>query len=95
MVRVTAAEIVAIAEHLGLSESGFRSRYLRPAGDRLKEGLGNPCVFLTEGREAGCSIYPVRPHKCSTWPFWSELRDSPERVQQALRLCPGISLKDG
>ncbi len=90
MVRVTDDEALAIAAYLGLSALGFRTRYLAPAGGRLKEGIGNRCVFLEDGAEAGCSIYPVRPHKCSTWPFWPELLDSTELLQEAQRLCPGI-----
>ena len=33
------------------------------------------CVFLKEDPERGrktCSIYPVRPLQCRTWPFWPE-----------------------
>ena len=93
MVRVSPAEARAIASHLEMSEAGFRSRYLTPSGDRLKEGISSCCVFLQDGREAGCSIYPVRPQNCGTWPYWPDLRDSEEALQQALRLCPGLRLK--
>ena len=47
-VRVTAAEAQAIAAHLGMSPAAFRSRYLQADGERLKDGLGNRCVFLQE-----------------------------------------------
>ncbi len=94
MVRLSSDESAAIAAFLGLSDSGFRSRYLSAAGDRLKEGLGLRCVFLEDGREAGCSIYPVRPEKCGTWPYWPELRGGGEALAEARRLCPGIDLLD-
>jgi Fe-S-cluster containining protein len=154
MVRVTAADITAIAGHLGMSEAGVRSRYVAPSGDRLVNGLGTRCVFLQEsGAEAGdlsgdlsgdehrdlsgdlsgdehrdlsgdehgdlsgdehgdlsgdlsgdehgdlsgghasCGIYPVRPERCRTWPFWPELRDSPETLAEALRFCPGLQVR--
>jgi Fe-S-cluster containining protein len=90
MVRVGPAEVARIAAHLGLSEPGFRSRYLAATGDRLTEGLGGRCVFLEEGAETRCGIYPVRPERCRSWPFWPELRDSPDALRSACRLCPGI-----
>jgi Fe-S-cluster containining protein len=90
VVRVDADDVARIAGHLGLSEGAFRSRYVAATGDRLAEGLGGRCVFLEDGRRARCTIHPVRPERCRSWPFWPELRDSPEELAQARRLCPGI-----
>jgi hypothetical protein len=90
MVRVGPADVARIAAHLALPEPGFRSRFLAATGDRLKEGLGGRCVFLEDGGEARCSIYAVRPERCRSWPFWPELRDSPEELRRACRMCPGI-----
>lgn len=89
-VRPTSAEVRAIAAHLGLAEEAFARHYLTPGRERLKDGLGGRCVFLIEGRETSCSIHPVRPARCRSWPFWPELRDDPEALRAALRLCPGI-----
>jgi Fe-S-cluster containining protein len=94
VVRVTPEDVERMAAHLGMDEAGFRSRYVAAAGDRLAEGLGQRCVFLEDGREAHCRIYPVRPERCRTWPFWPELRDSPEALRAARRLCPGIEPRD-
>jgi Fe-S-cluster containining protein len=91
IVRVTAAEAAAIAAYLGLSPEAFASRYLQADGTRLKDGLGNRCVFLTEGAQAGCGIYAVRPQACREWPFWAELRDDPALQRQVLGRCPGIT----
>ena len=63
-VRIDDEERSAIAGHLGISEAAFASRYLQPDGVRLKDGLANRCVFLQDGAQAGCGIYPVRPQKC-------------------------------
>lgn len=90
IVRVTPDEAAAIAAHLGLAEDAFRSRFLQPDGVRLKEGFANRCVFLQDGREAGCGIYPVRPHKCRQWPFWPEVLTDPGLLQLVLRTCPGL-----
>lgn len=91
--RIAPDDAVRIGAHLGLSESGFRSRYVAASGDRLAEGPGGRCVFLEDGRETSCRIHPVRPERCRSWPFWPELRDSPKALTEACRLCPGIERK--
>ncbi len=90
-VRVGPDDVTRIAAHLGMPEDAFRSRYVRASGDRLVDGLGSRCVFLEDGGRAACSIYPVRPERCRTWPFWDEHRDS-TRLAAAARSCPGITL---
>lgn len=89
-VPVGPADVARIAKHLRLSEDAVRSRFLTRRGDRLIDGPGGRCVFLKDGRETACSIYPARPKQCRTWPFWPELLRSPETLQEAMRLCPGI-----
>lgn len=91
-VRVGAADVEAIAAHLGLDVAACKSRYLQADGETLKDGLGNRCVFLADGPRPTCSIYPVRPQRCRDWPFWPELLREPQRLQQALRVCPGLVL---
>lgn len=92
IVRVTAAEAAAIAAFLGLSVDAFASRHLQPDGVRLKDGFGNRCVFLQDGAQASCGIYPVRPHKCRQWPFWPEVLTDPELLALVQRTCPGIEV---
>ena len=89
--RVTPDDVARIAAHLGMSEGAFRSRYVAASGDRLAEGNGPRCVFLADGRHASCSIYPARPERCRSWPFWDEHRD-PTALAAAARVCPGIAL---
>jgi Fe-S-cluster containining protein len=72
----------------------LRPRYLAIGHDRLAEGISNRCVFLQGGRETRCGIYPVRPEKCRTWPYWPELAADPEALRRAAALCPGLVLKD-
>lgn len=64
------------------------------------------CIFLTEhkvkvrpaGSDAeitetrrGCSIYPVRPLQCRTWPFWPENLSSKVVWDRAGKRCHGIN----
>ena len=75
-------------------ERGEQEEHLQPDGERLVDGLGNRCVFLQDGAEAGCGIYRARPRKCREWPFWPELRTDPELARLVLRTCPGIEPLD-
>jgi Fe-S-cluster containining protein len=57
----------------------------RPAGAKeLKPGQSIPL------KRRGCSIYPVRPLQCRTWPFWNSNLGSREMWDQAGKKCPGL-----
>ncbi len=93
----TPDEAERIAAHLGISVAQFERRYARTVRGRRSLGenktkFGYDCVFLTRDADgkAGCSIYPVRPMQCRTWPFWPENLASPEHYLQAARTCPGM-----
>ena len=90
IVRITRADVVRAAAHLGSSEPAFRSRYVAAPGDRLIDAPGARCLFLEDGRTTACRIYAARPERCRKWPFWEELRRSPRALREAVRLCPGI-----
>ena len=45
------------------------------------------CVFLTD---EGCSIYPVRPLQCRTYPFWPYLLEDRAILEAEKASCPGI-----
>ena len=94
VVRVTPEDVERIACHLGLEVQAFRSRYLAASGDRLIDGQGGRCVFLEDGNQTSCQIYPVRPAKCRSWPYWPELKHDPEALREACRMCPGIERTD-
>ncbi|HLU39643.1 MAG TPA: YkgJ family cysteine cluster protein [Planctomycetota bacterium] len=92
VVRVDDGDVEAIARHLGMTPAAVRSRFVD--GDRLRDGLGSRCVFLEDGRGGSrCTIYPVRPEQCRTWPFWPQLLESEELLRAAVRRCPGIVLR--
>jgi uncharacterized protein len=91
-VRVTDAEIEALAAHLGLAEAEFRVGYTRPlrGGEvSLRERRDGACVFYEPGR--GCGVYGERPRQCRTWPFWRAVVHSPERWAEEASSCPGMN----
>ena len=47
---------------------------------------GLKCVFFDEQKK-GCSIYPVRPIQCRTFPFWEHFKKNIKEVEDE---CPGI-----
>ena len=49
---------------------------------------GNQEVTLTR---RGCSIYPVRPLQCRTWPFWDGNLASKAAWDRAARRCHGMN----
>jgi Fe-S-cluster containining protein len=52
----------------------------------LRERRGGSCCLY----DGGCTIYPVRPRQCSTWPFWFDIMRSEKRWHNAAKNCPGI-----
>ncbi len=84
-------EIAAIAAFLGLPDPEFRDAFLRPAGSgrlSLRDRGDYECVMLEAG---GCSIYPVRPRQCRTFPFWPEIIASADAWERQAKTCPGIN----
>lgn len=83
-------EVLAIARWLKLSAAEFRSRYLvkDPEGDRsLRIEANGDCVFWKDG----CTIYPVRPRQCRTFPFWSQNLESQEAWDGLSQTCRGVN----
>lgn len=99
-------EIRRLAEFLNLPKREVIENYCRRIGRRLSlnERLmpnGNyDCVFLTEidaapgegvrQKRRGCSIYPVRPLQCRTWPFWDGNLSSKQAWEISSQRCPGM-----
>ncbi len=63
--------------------------YARRVGRRwsLREKANGDCVFYDPHR--GCTIYPVRPPQCRTWPFWESNVASPDVWERTCEVCPG------
>ena len=86
---VTKKEIEALARFRGLDLDEFAKRYVRQVGRRysLKEKANYDCVFYD--RKKGCTVYPVRPPQCRTWPFWESNVETPEDWKRTCETCPG------
>ena len=82
-------EVSAIARYRGETKEQTEALYTRLCdGERsLKEKANGDCVFYD--RQAGCTIYPVRPRQCRTWPFWESNLATPETWQKTRGVCPG------
>ena len=86
---VSDEELAAIADHRGESVEEVRDLYTRrtPRGRTLREKANGDCVFYD--RKDGCTIYPVRPPQCRTWPFWESNVETPEAWERTKAVCPG------
>jgi Fe-S-cluster containining protein len=82
-------EIRSIAQFRGEPADHVLRLHTRLAdgGRTLREKPNGDCVFYD--RKAGCTIYPVRPKQCRTWPFWQSNVHSREAWQNACQTCPG------
>ena len=82
-------ELHAIAQYLGepLDEVRARHTYVAHKGRTLREKADGDCVFFDSA--VGCTIYPVRPTQCRTWPFWESNLVSPKHWNKTREICPG------
>ena len=82
-------DIAAIAALRGETLEEVAGLYTKPArrGLSLREKANGDCVFYD--RSQGCTIYPVRPSQCRTWPFWESNVATPEDWANTCKVCPG------
>jgi uncharacterized protein len=89
---VSKEEIAQIATHLQISIDLCMRRYIRQKELRLAlielPKRNYDCVFLENNR---CTIYPVRPRQCQTFPWWKEVLSSEKSWEETAQLCNGIS----
>jgi Fe-S-cluster containining protein len=86
---VNEEEIAALARFLGETVAEVTALYTRAVERRrsLREKANGDCVFFD--RREGCTVYPVRPRQCRTWPFWESNVKTPEAWKQTCTVCPG------
>ena len=88
----TRREIREIASFLQVEVDVFRKKYMIDDGhgsslSEVKIGPNNyACVFF-DTEKNGCSIYPVRPEQCRTFPFWDHFK---RNIKEVVQECPGI-----
>ncbi len=94
---VTEDEIEKIGEYIGRDDKWLGPEHLRKI-NRTRYSLtedrrNGDCCFLkttAEGKRT-CTIYPVRPLQCRTWPFWDVTLESPQEWKATARGGPGIN----
>jgi Fe-S-cluster containining protein len=81
-------ELQPIANFLHLSVQELIGWALYPYKDSysIKERADGACIFYS----GGCSIYPVRPAQCRSFPFWITTMRSAYAWKHTVRACPGI-----
>ena len=79
----------AIADFLDEPVEKVTEIYTRQAhqGRSLRERANGDCVFYDKA--AGCTIYPVRPRQCRTWPFWESNIKTVTAWEHTCKICPG------
>ena len=86
-------EIEKIADFLERNVEDFAIIHLKKVKhrysliERKRESENDfACIFFDDVRKS-CSIYPVRPLQCRTFPFWEQYKNDTKEVQKE---CPGI-----
>ncbi len=85
----TREERSAAARYLGMSERAFSSAYHLGQTGESEWVVHAPrgCPLLGQNKE--CTIYPVRPLQCASYPFWRSKLETPAARRAYLRECPG------
>jgi len=85
-------EIEKIAQFLELTIEEFATIYLKKVKHRYsiiekKLDIDNyACIFFDNSIKQ-CTIYPVRPSQCRSFPFWEIFKSDIEEVKKE---CPGV-----
>jgi uncharacterized protein len=87
---VTGRDILRICEHIQADPDTFVIRYcdMTGAGPVLSQGPDDFCIFFDAQNH--CTIHPVKPRMCSTWPFLETLLQNPENWDAMASACPGM-----
>ena len=81
-------EVTAIARHLDMDPVEFVRTQVRVEDGwiSLLPGLSQ-CQFLDDAGR--CTVYPVRPVQCRTWPFWDINLNQKTWTEEVNATCPG------
>lgn len=92
---VTEEEMQAIAVYRGISIGELKIHHTKIFAGRvtLREFANGDCTFF-DGQTRKCTVYPVRPAQCRTWPFWNSNLESAEDWEMAAIDCPGMGKGD-
>jgi uncharacterized protein len=88
-VYLSPSDVMRIAEFLRMKASDFEARYVYSTKNvnRLRVPRHSECPFLSP---EGCTVHPVKPIQCRTFPFWPELINDKKEWNKTAEWCPGI-----
>ena len=84
----TRDDVDAAARFVGLTRGEFVRRHLSVTGRRFVLEVDSAGCRFFDGD--GCTIHPVKPLQCRSWPFWPELVRTERAWRAAARGCPGM-----
>ena len=87
---MTEPELQEIADYLDKPIGEIRLFHTRIVRGRLSlsEFQNGDCTFF-DSEKRHCTVYPVRPIQCKTWPFWQSNVASEEKWKEVCQECPG------
>ena len=85
---LTAPDILAIADYVGVSAKCLEAEYTCKSGNRrvLAQGGNGYCIFW----DKVCTIHPVKPRMCRRWPFIPGVLVDVANWHAMAASCPGI-----
>jgi len=85
---ITEKEIETIASYIHTDPETFIENYCQISGGRkiLAQAGDMYCIFW----EGLCTIHPVKPSMCKTWPFIESILVDTSNWHIMSSLCPGI-----
>jgi Fe-S-cluster containining protein len=84
-------EAERIAVFLGVTSSEFTSQFCEERNGRLYIRTGEDGFCLYYDKEKSCLIHPVKPDRCSLWPFFPANVHDKDAWELAKEACPGIN----
>jgi len=89
VVLISEEDVTKISKYLKISRDEFYKKFTKEEGKKiyLIDREIDDCIFLKNDK---CSIYPVRPIQCKTFPFWPQNVKSEKRWNMVMNECPGI-----
>ena len=86
------SEIEKIRQHLSLSKKHFNKKHVVQYTDGslgIRISNAGRCSLLGDNNR--CSVYPVRPAQCRSYPFWAEVLKNKYTWRSEARRCEGIN----
>lgn len=91
---ISQEEIEQIHKFLKISKNDFLKNYTRQVYGKIsliEDPINYDCCFLKNKK---CTIYPIRPHQCKSYPFWESNLSDKKSWQGLKKQCPGIDQGD-